>query len=113
MFEHQEFSGIVNVGSGKARTFNDLALTVINLCRLEQGEKCLTIDEATGLGCITYFPMPPDLQERYQDFTEASLGSLRESGYGSDMKGLEDGVSSYVQTLLRDQHIPCKRQLGK
>ena len=109
MFEHPEFSGIVNVGSGKARTFNDLALAVINCCRLEDGEKCLTIDEATRLGCITYFPMPSALEERYQDFTEASLESLRRSGYDYEMKGLEDGVSSYVQTLLQDQNAPWRR----
>ncbi|MBO67840.1 MAG: ADP-glyceromanno-heptose 6-epimerase [Acidiferrobacteraceae bacterium] len=106
MFEHSHFSGIVNVGTGRARTFNDLALAVVNCCRAAGGEKRLTLNEAIQSGCITYFAMPADLQDRYQDFTEAALGSLRGSGYDSEILGLEDGVSSYVQMLLQNQSQP-------
>ncbi len=70
--------GIYNVGTGKSRSFNDIA-------RILGGMK-------SG-GRVTYIPFPPGLAARYQSFTEADLTALRAAGYTRPMAELEDGVA--------------------
>lgn len=83
-------SGIYNVGSGVARSFNDLAAAVFQA----MGEKVE----------IEYFGMPLDLQPRYQYFTEAKISKLRQSGFTTSITSLEKGVDEYVNYL--DEAIP-------
>ncbi|MHC5062961.1 MAG: ADP-glyceromanno-heptose 6-epimerase [Planctomycetota bacterium] len=78
--------GIYNLGSGQARTFLDLARAVF--AALEVPEK------------IEFFDTPTELRERYQYFTEASMGKLRGAGYEAPFMSLEEGVSQCVQRLL-------------
>jgi ADP-L-glycero-D-manno-heptose 6-epimerase len=81
----QAVSGIFNVGTGAARSFNDLANAVVG----ELG------------GTIEYVPFPDDLRGRYQHFTEADLTSLFAAGFPADHRftELEDGVARVLRYL--------------
>ena len=90
-------SGIYNVGTGKARTFLDLAKAVF-----------------TALGAperIVFVPTPEAIRARYQYFTEAKMERLRAQGFAKRPVGLEDGVDWYVRRLEseRSASIACGR----
>ena len=68
---------IVNAGTGQARTFKAVAEALMQVHRA---------------GRIEFIPFPGDLKNRYQHFTEADLGGLREAGYADAFTSLEDGV---------------------
>jgi ADP-L-glycero-D-manno-heptose 6-epimerase len=74
-------SGVFNVGSGRSRSFNDVARTIIGL---------------RGEGDVEYVPFDPALQGKYQSFTEADLTTLRAAGYTAPFTSLEDGVTASV-----------------
>jgi ADP-L-glycero-D-manno-heptose 6-epimerase len=74
--------GIWNVGSGRSRSFNDVARTIIAL---------------RGEGAIEYVPMDPALRGKYQSFTEADLTGLRAAGYTAPFTALEDGIARAVE----------------
>ncbi len=79
-------SGIYNLGTGKARTFNDLVAQVFkNL------DKPLTVN---------YIPTPEDIRETYQYFTEADMKKLQAAGYDAPFTTLEEGIADYVQHYL-------------
>ena len=86
LLDHPDVSGIFNVGSGQARSFNDLMAALYRAVGREP-----TID---------YIEMPESLRPRYQYFTQADLGRLRAAGYGAPMTGLEEGVADYVRQFL-------------
>ena len=102
MLEHPEAIGIVNVGTGCSRSFNDVALAVINACREGRGEPAWSLQEAQQSKAIAYFPLPPELNEKYQSFTEADLQELRASGYEAEMTSLEVGIRHYIRHLQGD-----------
>ncbi len=86
-------NGIYNIGTGQARSFKDLATTVM-----------------TSMGRtpnIEYIDMPLDLQGKYQYFTEAPMAKIRAAGYKSPMTSLEDGVKDYVQNYLMQDDPYC------
>ncbi len=79
-------SGIYNVGTGIARTFNDLvAATFKGLDREPE---------------IQYIDMPGDIRETYQYYTQASMQKIKAAGYHEMMFSLEDGVDDYVRNYL-------------
>ena len=82
----QKASGIYNVGSGKARTFYDLAKA--------------TFDALEMAPNIQFTPMPEHLREKYQYFTEANMEKLRKIGYVKPFYTLEEGVRDYVVNYL-------------
>jgi ADP-L-glycero-D-manno-heptose 6-epimerase len=86
--ENKPMSGIYNVGTGKARTFNDLARAVF---------KSLGIPEN-----ISYIDTPIKIRDKYQYFTEAKVFKLRLAGYNKKFYELEDGVSEYVKKLKNE-----------
>jgi ADP-L-glycero-D-manno-heptose 6-epimerase len=82
-------SGIYNLGTGHARTFEDLVKATFD-----------------GLGLpprIQYIDMPEDIRDKYQYFTEANMQKLRDAGYLDDFCSLEEGVSDYVKKYLSKQ----------
>lgn len=84
--EHKEINGIYNVGTGVARTFQDVAYNV-----------------AKGLGKepeIEYIEMPESLFGQYQDYTCAIIDKLRNVGYREEMTSLEDGIRDYINKYL-------------
>ena len=98
--ETEEISGIYNCGTGKARSFNSLALATINACRAHKEQPKLTLEEAIKDGIIEYIPFPGDLAGRYQCYTQANLAYLRDTDFSDEFLSLEDGISKYVDFLL-------------
>jgi ADP-L-glycero-D-manno-heptose 6-epimerase len=86
LMHHRKDSGIYNLGSGKARTFNDLAKAVFHALNKP-------VD-------IEYVDTPADIRDKYQYFTEARMGKLKSIGYEKGFCGLEDGVVEYLKKLV-------------
>lgn len=95
----EEISGIFNCGTGKSRSFNDLALATINASRAKESHAAISLAEAVKTGIIEYIPFPNDLAGRYQCYTQANLTNLREAGYKSEFLALEAGIDSYINHL--------------
>ena len=100
LLDNPNISGIYNVGSGRARSFNQVALAVINACRRERGEPPTSVEQAVDAGEITYIPMPQALVGKYQNYTCADLANLRAAGYASEFLDVAQGVGRYVAQLL-------------
>jgi ADP-L-glycero-D-manno-heptose 6-epimerase len=84
-------SGIYNLGSGKARSFLDLAKATFRAMQLEP--------------TISFIPTPEDIRDKYQYFTEANMAKTFEKGYPKAFHTLEDGVADYVQNhLMKEQY---------
>jgi ADP-L-glycero-D-manno-heptose 6-epimerase len=98
--DHPELSGIFNVGTGRAQSFNDVAVATINACRGAEGVESLSLDEARRQGAIEYAPFPEALRGKYQSFTQADIGALRRAGYAAPFLSVEEGVTRYCQHLL-------------
>jgi len=98
--DHPEVSGIFNVGTGRAQSFNDVALAAINACREAKGDKPVALEEARKQGLIDYAPFPDALKGKYQNFTQADIGALRRSGYSAPFLEVEEGVGRYCRHLL-------------
>lgn len=97
--DHPEKSGIFNLGSGRAQSFNDVAVATVNACRAGQGEAALSLDELVGRGLLEYIAFPEALKGKYQAFTQGDLTRLRAAGYTAPMASVEEGVAQYVQWL--------------
>ena len=98
--DHPDRSGIFNVGTGKATTYNEVAAATINACRAAAGEPRRSVAELVASGAISYIPFPPALAGKYQSRTEADLARLRAAGYGAPMLGIDEGVARYVERLI-------------
>ena len=98
--DHPEISGIFNVGTGKAESFNEVARATINAIRRSRGEKPLSLDELRAAGAIEYVPFPPQLVGKYQSYTQADMGALRKAGYKTAFLSVEEGVGRYVDARL-------------
>ncbi len=86
LMENHIASGLYNLGTGKARTFEDLVKATF-----------------AGMGkepVIEYIDMPEDIRDKYQYFTEADMTKLKEAGYKENFYSLEDGVGDYVKNYL-------------
>ena len=86
LMEHRKHSGIYNLGSGKARTFLDLARAVF--AALGKDEK------------IEFIDTPADIRDKYQYYTEANMAKLKGIGYDKPFTSLEEGVGDYVTDYL-------------
>lgn len=91
LIENEKVSGIFNVGTGKARSYNDLANSVFKALNLESN--------------IKYVDMPEKLKDKYQYFTEANITSLRKAGYTEEFYSLEDGTCDYVLNYLNKENL--------
>lgn len=98
--DHAERSGIYNLGTGNAATFNAVAHATINACRRMAGDAVRSLDELVQEGTIGYVPMPEALRGKYQSFTQADLTRLRAAGYAAPMLDIEAGVPRYVESLI-------------
>lgn len=83
-------NGILNIGSGSARSWNELARAVF--AALGENPR------------IEYIDMPDDLRNQYQYFTEANPEKLRALGYTATATSLEDGVRQYVRDFLEQEN---------
>lgn len=89
LLEHPEVGGLFNVGTGLARTWNDLAAAVFAAMDREPA--------------VDYVDMPEVLRGKYQYFTEARVERLRAAGYDRPFASLEDAVADYVRHYLAAQ----------
>src|SRR5690606_3560764 len=99
--EHPQYSGIYNVGTGHAQSFNDVAVATINACRRLERKPAASLDELKALGAIEYVPFPDALKGKYQSYTEADITALREADYRAPFLSVAEGVERYVDELLR------------
>jgi ADP-L-glycero-D-manno-heptose 6-epimerase len=86
LMQHTIASGLYNLGTGKARTFEDLVKATF-----------------AGMGktpLIEYIDIPEDIRDRYQYFTEADMSKLTAAGYHEPFHSLEEGVGDYVKNYL-------------
>lgn len=86
-FDHPEVNGIFNVGTGKARSWNDVAAALFSVA----GKPCR----------VEYVPMPPVLRDKYQYRTEADLKKLRSAGCLHECRPLEEAIADYVRNYLQ------------
>ena len=98
--DHPERSGIFNVGSGRAETYNAVAASVINAVRAADGWPASDVGELVREGAISYIPFPPALVGKYQNYTKADLTRLRAAGYDAPTVPLDEGVRRYVEWLM-------------
>ena len=99
--DHPEASGIFNVGTGAAQSFNEVAVATINACREARGEARLNLAELQQQGIIRYIPFPQDLEGKYQNYTQADISSLRAAGYTAPFLTVEEGVRRYCERLMQ------------
>ena len=97
--DHPQKSGIFNLGTGRAQSFNDVAVASVNGGRVREGKEALPLDELLQQGAIEYIPFPEALKGKYQSFTQADLGKLRAAGYDQPFATVEEGVKHYVEWL--------------
>ncbi len=98
--DHPERSGIYNLGTGRAQSFNDVAVATINACRAKKGEASLSLAQLRAQGMIEYVAFPEALRGKYQSFTQADLSHLRSVGYYAEFATVEEGVFDYVGHMV-------------
>ena len=84
--DNQELHGIYNMGTGKARNWNDLVKATFKAMGLEPN--------------IEYIEMPMSIRNQYQYFTEAKMDKLKAAGYNKPTYTLEEAITDYVQNYL-------------
>ena len=86
-YDNPELAGLYNIGTGQARSWNDLANAVF-------AAMCKQPD-------IEYIDMPDSLKEKYQYFTQADITKLRKTGYRKPTTPLEEAIKDYIQNYLQ------------
>ena len=99
-FWQRPASGVYNVGTGRAQSFNEVAVAVINTARAASGEPPLSLQSLVEQQAIEYIPLPDALRTKYQAFTQANLTQLRAAGCDISFQTVEQGTASYVKWLL-------------
>jgi ADP-L-glycero-D-manno-heptose 6-epimerase len=99
--DHPNKSGIFNLGTGKAQSFNDVAVATINTLRAAEGKPALNLAELQQQGLISYIPFPDQLRGKYQSYTQADIGALLGSGYIEPFLSVEQGVARYVEQMRK------------
>jgi len=97
--ENPGASGLYNLGSGEANTWNTLARAIFSALRREPQ--------------IEYIPMPEQLRAKYQYFTQAEIWKLRGSGYTRAITPLAEAVRDYVRSyLMAGKHLGDEPAVG-
>jgi len=86
LVDNPKVSGIFNIGTGKARSFCDLATATFRAAGREPS--------------IEYIEMPEHLRDKYQYYTQAQMSRLRQAGYTAQFTSLEDAITRYVTHFL-------------
>ncbi len=84
--DQKEAAGVYNIGTGQARSWNDLAKAMFASVGREPN--------------IKYIDIPDELSSQYQDYTQADISKLREAGYKNSFTELEEAVSDYIKNYL-------------
>ena len=86
LFHDRKNSGIYNLGTGKARSFLDLAKATFTAMEKEAQ--------------IEFIDTPADIRDKYQYYTQADMSKLLSAGYKKGFRSLEEGISEYVKNYL-------------
>ncbi len=90
--DNKKAAGLYNIGTGRARTWNDLVKAIFKSLNREVK--------------IEYIDLPPEIADRYQYYTEAKIGKIKKAGYSNEITSLENGVSDYVKNyLMKDLYL--------
>ena len=92
LLDNHEVSGLFNVGTGRAQSFQELAEAVIR-------------NSAHRGGGIRFIDMPEHLKGKYQYYTQADMTKLRDAGYTKEFMPLEEGVKDYVCEYLSREYL--------
>ena len=84
--DNKYINGLFNIGSGQARTWNDLVTALFKAI-----EKPVNIE---------YIDLPEHLADKYQYFTEANLSKIKSAGYKKEITSLENSINDYVKNYL-------------
>ena len=95
LLERRDVSGIFNCGTGRAQSFNRLAVAVINAVHGTSS----TLHEVVAKKLVEYVPFPQALVGKYQSFTEADMSRLRAAGYPGEFMNVEQGVAAYIKEI--------------
>ncbi len=107
--DNPDKSGIFNLGTGQAQSFNDVAAATVNTLRAAQDRSdparkdglALSLAELQQRGIVNYIPFPDQLRGKYQSYTQADINALRNTGYAEPFLSVEQGVARYVEHLLK------------
>ena len=91
MLDHPGVSGLFNVGTGSATSYNVVAQSIA---------RCMGIEPV-----IEYVEMPDSVRNQYQYFTQADLSKLRAAGYDAPFASVPEGVANYVGGFLASDDI--------
>ncbi|MGN0351044.1 MAG: ADP-glyceromanno-heptose 6-epimerase [Roseburia sp.] len=91
ILQNEQVNGLFNVGTGRAQSFRELAEATFHALGMEPK--------------IEYIDMPEHLKKKYQYYTKAEMGQLRELGYTKDFNDLETGARDYVQKHLDKDYL--------
>lgn len=91
LMEQRPESGLYNLGTGEARTFMDLVSSTFRSMGRESN--------------ISFMDTPEDIRDKYQYFTQAHMGKLKEAGYSVPFRSLEEGVEDYVGSYLKHNKV--------
>lgn len=91
LWEHRPASGLYNLGTGRARSFIDLATNTFRAMDREPN--------------ISFIDTPADIRDTYQYFTQADMHKLRAAGYEAPFHSLEKGIDDYVTNYLLEERI--------
>ena len=86
LIDHDEVSGLFNVGTGRAQTWLELVGALF--------------EALDGEPQVDWVDIPDSIGDRYQNFTEASIARLREAGYDKAFRTVQEGVAEYVSRYL-------------
>ncbi len=86
VYDNPDVNGIINIGTGIARSFNDLVSAVFQSMNRELN--------------IEYVEMPDYLKSQYQNFTQADITKIIKFGYKEKISSLEEVISDYVKNYL-------------
>lgn len=86
-YENKNINGLFNIGTGKARKWNDLVNAVFTAMNKKSE--------------IKFIDMPVSIRDQYQYFTQADIAKIRKAGYTKKTFELEDAIKDYVQNYLK------------
>jgi ADP-L-glycero-D-manno-heptose 6-epimerase len=98
IYKRHPRNGLLNIGTGEARSFLDLGKAVFAAMDKEPD--------------IEFIDIPADIRDTYQYFTRADIKNLKATGYMRAFTSLEEGVSRYVQTFLKEgkPYLGCSKK---
>ena len=99
-FVENPVSGIFNLGTGQAQSFNEVAVAVVNTLRESRGEPALALEALVAARQIEYVEFPEPLRGKYQAYTQADLTRLRSAGCDISFMPVELGTARYIGWLL-------------